>query len=350
MLIATPLGGVAADRLPRRTVMMVGQLLLSGGPLVLALTLVFDVTRYWMLIAGSVFHAVGFALYNPARVAFSAETVPSASLPNALALTQMGASLAQVVGPAVAGVLIGVDAIGVKGAYLLTAGLGAVACLVTLRLPHVLPSRQGPARSVLQEVRDGVAYVRGSHELTLLVVITFVVIMAAFPYIAFLPAVADGIFDIGPGGYAFLSVAAAVGATIASVAVARTAGSHAFRVLTLAGVALAVGLLLLAIAPVFAAAVAATAVVGAGAAAFQSTSNTLALTNSSLEYHGRVQSLMFLSVSGFALLALPLGLLADAVGLRQTFAGMAVTALAAMAVYVRLRQRFVPPIKLHPPD
>jgi predicted MFS family arabinose efflux permease len=303
-----------------------------------------------MLIVAAAVHAVGFSLFSPARVAFIAEAVPPSSLPNALALAQMAASLSQVGGPAVAGLLIGVEAIGVKGAYVLSATLGFASCIIALPLPPARPSREGPARSVLREVHDGVTYVRHSPELKLLVLVSYVVIMLGFPYMAFLPAVADEVFDSGSAGYAVLSVTAAVGATIVSLSVARTAGSHAFRVLTLAGVGFGVGLLLLAVAPVFGAALVATALVGAGAAAFQSMSNTLAIINSSLEYHGRVQSLMFLSFSGFALIALPLGLVADAIGLRETLAGMGVTTLAAMAAYVVLRRRAVPAIKLRPPE
>ena len=74
------------------------------------------------------------------------------------------------------------------------------------------------------------------------------------------------------------------------------------------------GLLFLAVSPSFAIALIAVAAVGAASSAFQSMNNSLVLGLSDFEYHGRIQSLMMLSFSGFGMAALPLGALADASG------------------------------------
>ena len=84
-------------------------------------------------------------------------------------------------------------------------------------------------------------------------------------------------------------------------------------------------------------------VVGAAAAGFQSMNNSLVLTLSDFEYHGRIQSLMMLSFSGFGMAALPLGKLADSVGLRQTLAVMGGLVIVCMIAYLlvrRTRQQF----------
>jgi predicted MFS family arabinose efflux permease len=65
--------------------------------------------------------------------------------------------------------------------------------------------------------------------------------------------------------------------------------------------------------------------------------NSLVLGLSDLEFHGRIQSLMMLSFSGFGMAALPLGMLADAIGLRATFVAMGVATVAAMVVYLVVR-------------
>lgn len=112
-------------------------MLLAISALSLAVTLALDVIRYWMLIVAAAVQAVGFAVYMPARAAFTAEAVPHAMLPNALALTQMSSSVAQIIGPAVAAGLIGIAAVGVTGAYFLTAGLALAGMLATVPLPRV---------------------------------------------------------------------------------------------------------------------------------------------------------------------------------------------------------------------
>jgi predicted MFS family arabinose efflux permease len=90
-------------------------------------------------------------------------------------------------------------------------------------------------------------------------------------------------------------------------------------------VMLAVGLLFISCAPTFNVALIAAVVVGGSTAGFQSMNATLALSLSDSAYHGRIQSLLGLGFSAFGLVSYPLGLLADAVGLRQTLAGMGVT-------------------------
>ena len=66
LLLATPWGGVAADRLPKRLVLQISVLLLAVSSAGIGLAVVFDVIAYWMLLCASVLQAVGFALFGPA--------------------------------------------------------------------------------------------------------------------------------------------------------------------------------------------------------------------------------------------------------------------------------------------
>ncbi|MGY1717658.1 MFS transporter [Blastococcus sp. SYSU DS0552] len=86
LLLATPWGGVAADRLPKRLVLQLSVLLLAVSSAWIGLAVVFDVIAYWMLLGASVLQAVGFALFGPARMAFLAELVPRGSVPPAVSL------------------------------------------------------------------------------------------------------------------------------------------------------------------------------------------------------------------------------------------------------------------------
>ena len=112
------------------------------------------------------------------------------------------------------------------------------------------------------------------------------------------------------------------------------------------GIMLAGGLVFMAVAPTFNVAIIAAIIVGGSTAGFQSMNATLALSLSSSDYHGRVQSLLGLGFSAFGLVSYPLGLLADAVGLRQTLAGMGVITLflvvAAELYWRRSRGTLVP--------
>ena len=194
------------------------------------------------------------------------------------------------------------------------------------------------------EFTDSLRFVWDHRPIGLLIIVSFVVVMFGFPFVAFLPRLATEVLDVGSAAYGFLAAASAVGAVVLSMAIAgRTKGRAAWRIQAVTGVMFGVTLLGLALAPNYAAALVAVAAVGAASAGFQAMNNSLVLTMSDIEYHGRVQSLMMLSFSGFGMAALPLGILADAIGLQETFALMAVVVLMAMTTYLvvssRLRRR-----------
>src|SRR5215218_1826414 len=107
MLLATPWGGVAADRLPKRLVLQLAVSLLAIASAGVGFAVAFDVVEYWMLLAASVLQALGFALFNPARMAFLAELVPRTAVPAAVSLLLVNAEVNRVIGPAIAGLVIG---------------------------------------------------------------------------------------------------------------------------------------------------------------------------------------------------------------------------------------------------
>ena len=99
-------------------------------------------------------------------------------------------------------------------------------------------------------------------------------------------------------------------------------------------VALGLSLIGLGLAPWFWLALVALAAVGAAGLVFQTTTQSLMLALSDIDYHGRMQSMVVLGFSGFGLAALPLGVLADAVTLELTLVAMGVVVLAVTALFV----------------
>lgn len=333
MLLLTPIAGVAADRTSKRALLLVAQATMVISAALVGAAVVADVLEYWMLVASGVVQGVAFSILGPTRMAFTGELVGRRLLGNAIVLQQMAMNASKIIGPSLAGALIGVSAVGPGGVYVMATVLLVAAVCSTAVLPPGRPAgRTRP--SPVAELVDGLRYVKARRELTLLIVIAFVVVMAAFPYIAFLPSVAEEVFDAGSSGFGLLSAATAVGAVGVSLAIAKRAGGQrAVRLQTIAGFGFGAGVLALAVSPVFWVALVAAVVLGAASSAYQSLNNSIVLDRTEPEYHGRVQALNMLSFSGFGMAALPLGALADAIGLRETLAGMAVVTVAAMVVY-----------------
>ncbi|RMH75966.1 MAG: MFS transporter [Actinomyces sp.] len=330
-IVAIPAGGVIADRFPKRAVIATAGILQTAMSAGLAVAIATDVIAYWMLVVASVVQGAFISLLGPARLAFIAEVVDRRLLTNAVFLSQTSLQAARVVGPAVAGALISVDAIGVGGAYWTATVLAAAGVAAALVLP-ALPARARTGRSPWGDLADGIRHVRRDRRLGLLLVLSFLVVLIGFPHVAFLPTYAEEIFGAGSVGFGILNTAAAVGAVASSLALAGVHRSRLWRYQVTAAGAFGLLLVVLGFAPAFWVAVGVMVLIGAASAAFQALNNSLILGIAPVEYHGRVQSLLMLSFTGFGLAALPLGAVADAAGLRPTFAGMGLAVALVVAV------------------
>lgn len=333
LLLATPWGGVAADRLPKRLVLQLSVLLLAVSSAGIGVAVVLDVVAYWMLLAASVVQAAAFALFGPARMAFLAELVPRGSMPQAVSLLLVNAEVNRVVGPALAGVVIGAVTWGIEAIFLFSAVLALAGVLLTAALP---PGRPGEpsGRSPLAELADGVRYVRRHRELNALVWCGIGVTMLGMPYLAFMPTIASDLFGLGSAGYGVLSATSAVGGVAAGLVLGRRGTwVRRRRVFVGSGAASGLAVCALAIAPAAAVAVVVLLAVGAAMLAFQTSNQSQLLHLTDPEYQGRVQGLVMLSFGAFGIAALPLGVLADHVGLRWTLGGMGAGVVAVVAAY-----------------
>ncbi len=136
--------------------------------------------------------------------------------------------------------------------------------------------------------------------------------MIGFPYLTFLPTLADERFDVGALGYGVMSGVAGLGAVVAGlVHRGPQQGPAPVGHDRVVGGAFGVALIALGVADTYWLALLALAFIGGSGLVFQTTTQALLLRVSALEYHGRLQSLVILGFSGFGLMALPLGLMAD---------------------------------------
>jgi MFS family permease len=218
-----------------------------------------------------------------------------------------------------------------------TSAAGAV---VLRGLPRGAP-RLVSSRSPLEEMVDAVRYVRIHRELSLIALTTIGVVVIGFPYLIFLPALADDRYHVGAGGYGVMAGVAGLGAVLAGVIAPRRPwmNGRPWRVIGGSGTLLGVALLALALSETYWLALVILLAVGGAGLIFQTSSQALMLALSDLEYHGRMQSMVVLGFSGFGLAALPLGLLADATSLRLTLLAMGALVLTVTGCYTLTRVR-----------
>lgn len=343
-LIAIPTGGVLADRVNKRTLLVGTQLVNTVVAVSIAVAIETDVIAYWMIVAASIIGGSTISILAPARMAMTAEIIDRDQLTNAIMLGQMSAQASRVVGPAVAGALIGVAVIGAEGVYYLSALLSLLAVGLSLVLPLGAPQRTATT-SPIEDLREGIRYTRANPELVRLLVASLLVVMFGFAYQAFLPSMVADLFGRGPGALGAMTTVGAIGAVMISIALANVPRDRLTDLQGRAAFLLGVAIILFAVAPTYPLALGAMLLIGSAAAAFQALNGSLILSIADMAYHGRVQSLIMLSFSAFGLAALPFGILADAVGLRETLVGMGAI-VCLTAVHSHLWRRHIVAAKL----
>ena len=328
-IFAIPYGGMISDRFSKRNVLVIAGALQALTPFVLGAAVATGTESYWLLIAASVAQGGVISILAPARLSFISDIVGRETITNAVFLSMSTVQLARVTGPAAAGVLIGVAFFGLAGVFFAAGVLGVLSVVLLAGLPRAAPSSPS-GRSAMGDIADGLRFVRSRPDLMHLLAVSFGVVLVGFPHMAFLPVVAERVHDAGSTGFGLLNAAAAVGAILGSVALANLERRRLRPFQIRSAVGFGVSLAMFAVMPNFYAALAVMAVVGATSSVFQALNNSLLLTSTPVEYHGRVQSLLMLSFSGFAIAALPIGIVADAVGIRATLVGLGILVLAVM--------------------
>ena len=342
MLVSTPLGGVAADRLPKRWLLFSGQFVITVAAVGMGIAVISGVEKFWMLLVVSMAQGSMFGLIGPARVSFSRELVGPELLGNAITLSVLSMSGTRVFAPSLAGAMAGYATVGIGGAYLVAAVFSLLSAVLTFKLPTT--ERAPPTgRNPFQEIADGVRYVRARPPLRRLIVTSTVVIMFGFNYVSFMPALVEGVFELGDGSVGLMSTASSIGAIAVSIPLASRAGSpRARHMIVLFGFGFGATVMLLSIAPNYAVGLLVVVLIGGAVTGFQSLTSAVALRDSDGSHQGRVQSLMQLSFAGFGIAALPLGLLAERIGLRSAMTVMGAVPLAAMGWFVLAERRTDP--------
>lgn len=332
-------GGLAADRYDRRRIVLVTQTaaLLQAG-LLAVLTLAGSITVRQVLalaLAAGVINAFDL----PGRQSLLVQLVEREDLLNAIALNSGVFNGARIIGPALAGFVVGLWGEGVCFALNAVSYLAVLAGLLAVRLPARAPATEPPRP--WHRLREGFAYAAGTPHVRVLLAGMAISGVFGISYLSFLPAIAGDVLHIGASGLGMLMASAGAGALTAALTLARRQDTRGLR--TVVPVATAgLGALLVAFAWSQSAAASALLVAGLGFCMMAE----MAGTNTLLQAHvpdtvrGRLMSLYTITVVGTAPFgALALGRVAAVAGLRPVLAaGGAVVLAAGLALLVPLRR------------
>ena len=339
MLLFSLVGGVVADRLPRRMVLLMTQSLLGLSALILASLVAGGWLQVWHLVALGLVQGVAFSFNMPARQAYMAELVSPHLLRNAVGLNNAGVNFCRIAGPALGGGLLSLPFVGIGGVFAVMTAMYLVVIATLLSLPHATgrPSRPAePGSSGLEQLLEGLRYLRGSSTLLSLLGLAFLTVFFGMPYQQLMPVFSERVFMVGAAGLGVLMAATGIGSLAGSLTVAALGGiRQPARLQLFLGVGFGLSLVAFALAPVYWLAVALLTLVGFTSSSYTTLNSTLIMSNTEPRLYGRVMSVYLLTFAMTPIAALPLAWMAEHVGGRPTVvsAGL-VVALAVLAVAI----------------
>lgn len=333
------LGGVFVDRLDRKLVMVVSDII--RGLAVLAFLLVQRVDQLYILYVVSFVMATVGLFFNPARSAVIPNIVSGEILLTANALMQANQIVAVILGASIAGLVI--DWLGPASAFVFDSFSFAVSAvaIATMTIPPLDP-KPGKARSrvIWNQLVEGLLFIRHSSHL-LHVMITTAVATLGFGAIMVLGIIyLDEVLGMGAEGFGFLYAFQGLGVVIGGVIIGRFASSaHTNRVVGGCMVILGLAIIAFAVAPSYPLVLIAVAIIGLSIVAARAALATLTQSLVPDEKRGRVESAvtMVIGASTSASMALS-GLFGDLIGVQAVFiAAGVITIVAGMAASYTLR-------------
>jgi MFS family permease len=337
VLLLAPYGGVIADRVDKRRLMVVLQCAMGVQALILGVLTIGGDIRFWEIGVLATLLGLNNAFENPARQSFMLEMVGPENLRNAVSLNSVLVNVARSIGPAVAGLLIAT--VGEGACFLVNAAsfVAVVASLTTLDRAALNPSPPSPRAP--GQLREGLRYIARTPELRMPLVMMALVGTLAYEFQVSLPVMAKQALHAGATGYGFMTAAMGVGAVLGGLRVAAR-GQIGVRTLVAAAAAFGMTLLFATLAPSLAVELIALALVGAASITFMSSGNSTLQLNAEPSMRGRVMSLWFVAFQGTTPIGGPLiGWVIAMAGARAGLGtGAASCALAALLGVMALRQ------------
>jgi len=211
-------GGIVADRYPKRRVVIVTQAAEMLLAFLLAGLTLAGVVKVWEIIVLAGLLGVANAFDIPARQAFFVEIVGKEDLQSAIGLNSSIFNGARIIGPTIAGILVATIH---EGWCFFVNGVSFVAVLIALLMMRVVePETSAEKRSGWQDALEGFRYALSSPTISSLLLLVGLVSVVGIPYTVLMPIIADRILNAGARGLGLLMGATGVGAVMGALTLA----------------------------------------------------------------------------------------------------------------------------------
>jgi MFS family permease len=201
------IGGVIADRMDRRVLLVGGQIIQMSCAFILAGLYFFDVLHWGHILCLSFMVGLAQAFGGPAYAALIPTLVKSRDVPNAIAMNSIQFNIARVLGPMIGGLAL--TKLGAGWCFTIN-GLSFLAVITSLVLIKVNFKPSPTTDSMMESMKDGIRFIRAQAGMEPLIALAFCMTVLGIPVVVFLPVFARDVFQQGPELFTlFLSLSGA---------------------------------------------------------------------------------------------------------------------------------------------
>ena len=295
VLLLGPYGGVIADRIDKRRLMIILQSCMGIQAAGLAVLSLLHIVTFFDVCILAIVLGFNNCFENPSRQAFVLEMVGPQDLRNAVSLNSTMNNVARAVGPAVAGVLIATVGEGWCFAVNALSFVAVVGSLMAMDSTTLSPSV--PTERTKGQLRDGFRYVARTPELAIPLVMMALVGMLAYEFQVTLPVFASSVFHGSSVAYGGMPASMGIGAVCGGLVTA-TRGKTGMRALIRAALVFGIVIAFAALSPELGVAFAALALVGYASVSFLAMANSTLQLRTDLQMRGRVMALWAVAFMG----------------------------------------------------
>ena len=211
------IGGVIADRMDRRRLLVGSQLVQMACAFLLAGLFALGLVQVWHILTLSFVVGLAQAFGGPAYNAIVPTLVPQRELANAIALNSIQFNLARVIGPMLGGLAL--TSLGAAWCFGFN-GLSYIAPIVALFLLTTRPTPVTAGVTLFGSLKEGLNFIAKREAMPQLIVLAFCMTALGIPLLVYIPVVVRNVFHRGPETFTFLLVISGAGAVVGALVVA----------------------------------------------------------------------------------------------------------------------------------
>ncbi|MGE5629697.1 MAG: MFS transporter [Caulobacteraceae bacterium] len=298
VMVMSLFAGVIIDKLPKKKIIMITQATAMILALIMAALVFTNTIRYWHIVIIAFLLGCSNTIDMPARQTYMMEITGREDLMNAIALNSAVFNLARIIGPSIGGILLAYA--GTGWCFLLN-GISFIAVLYGLSRiktkPYVRTVKSGT--NILQEIKDGLRYIKGEILLTKTLLMVTVVGIFVFNFSVLLPVLTKEPLHLDGKAYGALMSSLGIGSLIgALIASGKGRKGPKYLVMFESSISVSILFVLLGLSRTYLLIALILGVVGIFNIQFSTTANSTIQINSSDEYRSRVMSVYTLLFSG----------------------------------------------------